>query len=238
MKIYTRIEMDIETGQVIDSESFEYSGPVAECKAASDANQQRKDELAMQKQSFGLMQQRQNQVGGAVGKYLTGSGEGFDPKQLALMRSQFLNSNAAQYQNAGRNLRTSLLRTGSSDSSSPVGGDYVRGIAGLEGGMANNASSGLANIDLQNLSMALNNKFNAASLINGQAAQLTSPISSFGQDASSALNSYVTASQNGIMSQFTKALGGGLGMGLTGGIGGALSSLGKFGSGFNKGAGG
>lgn len=202
------------------------------------AQRQQKQELANQQQAFDLMQQRQNQVGGAVGKYLSGN-IGYDPQQLALMKSQFLNQNAQQYQQAGAATRTALLRSGSADSSSPAGGDYVRGIAGLQGGMANNASSGIANINLQNLQQALNNKFNAASLINGQAAQLTSPISSFGQDASSALNSYITAANSGFgatlgrgfASGLGSAVGSGLGGALTGGFGSVLSGLGGGGKG-------
>jgi hypothetical protein len=202
------------------------------------AQRQQKAELQMQKQSFDMLQQRQNQVGGAVGKYLSGN-VGFDPQQLALMKSQFLNQNAAQYNQAGRATRTALLRSGSADSMTPAGGDYVRGISGLEGGMANNASSGIANINLQNLQQALNNKFNAASLINGQAAQLTSPISSFGQDASSALNSYITAANSGFGATLGRGFANGLGSAVGSGIGafatGGFGSLGSMLGGGGKG---
>lgn len=194
-----------------------------------------KDQLnqqnALQKQAFDMMQQRQNQVGGAVSQYLSGN-VGFDPQQLALMKSQFLNSNAQNYQTAGANVRTALLRSGSADSSTPVGGDYTRGIAGLEGGLASSTSGGLANIDLQNLSQALNNKFNAASLINGQAAQLTSPIGTFGSGASNALNQYAQSQQSTFGNQFFKSFGSGLGSAAasaaTGGFGSALTGLSKL----------
>jgi hypothetical protein len=179
-----------------------------------------KDQLAqqnkLQQQAFDLMQQRQNQVSGAVSQYLSGN-VGFDPRQLALLKSQFLNSNAQSYNQAGRNVRSALLRSGSLDSSTPAGGDATRGIASLEGAMASNASSGLANIDLQNLQQALNNRFNAASLINGQAAQLTSPISTFGSGASNALNQYVYAANQGFGNQFSSGLGKALGNTLGGG---------------------
>lgn len=184
--------------------------------SADTANKQRQQELDMQKQSFDLMQQRQNQVSGSVSKYLTGN-VGFDPQALALMKSQFLNQNAQQYQQAGSNVRTALLRNGSLSSSAPMGGDAVRGIAGLQAGMANNASGGIANINLQNLQQMLTNQMNAAGLINGQAAQLTNPINSFGNDASSALNSYITASQNGFTGSLAKGFGSALGNTLGGG---------------------
>lgn len=210
-------------------------------KGEGTSKQQLAQQNALQQKAFDLMQQQQQKVSDAVSGYLSGN-QGFDPQQLALLKSQFLNSNAAQYQQAGKNVRTALLRSGSADSSVPAGGDYVRGISGLEGAMASNASSGLANIDLQNLQQALNNKFNAASLINGQAAQLTSPISTFGAGANDALNQYVQASNSGFGAMLSKGLGAGLGMGigsgLTGGFGNLLSSFGKFGSGFAKGSGG
>lgn len=191
-----------------------------------------KDQLKLQNQlqqkAFDLMQSRQNEVNDSVSKYLSGN-VGFDPTQLALLRSQFLNSTARNYQTAGQNVRTALLRTGSADSTAPVGGDYVRGIAGLEGGLADTSSSGLANIDLQNLSQALTNKFNAASLINGQAAQLTSPISSFGMGANNALSNYVQSQQstfgNSLFRNLGGVLGAGIGSGLAGGFGSLLSKV-------------
>lgn len=197
-----------------------------------------KDQLALQnklqQQAFDLMQKRQSDVQGAVGKYMTGS-EGFDPAQLATMRAQFLNQMGKNYQGAGANIRTALARRGSLDSSQPVGGDYTRGLASLEGGLASDTSSGLANIDLQNLQQALTNKFNASSLINGQAAQMTSPISTFGSGANNALAQYVTAANQGFGNAFTSAFGGALGKGLgsglsagaVGGLGTAASTIGN-----------
>lgn len=170
----------------------------------------------LQQQAFDLMTANQKKVSDSVSQYLSGN-VGFDPQQLALLKSQFLNSNASSYQQAGKNTRTALLRSGSLNSSTPAGGDAVRGISGLEGAMASNASSGLANIDLQNLQQGLNNRFNAASLINGQAAQLTSPISSFGSGASNALNQYVSASNSGFGSVLAKSFAGSLGNTLGGG---------------------
>jgi len=185
-------------------------------KGSDIAKQQMQQQNALQQQAFNLLQQRQNQVSDSVSQYLSGN-VGYDPQQLALLKSQFLNSNAQQYQQAGRNVRTALLRSGSADSSVPAGGDYVRGISGLEGAMASNASSGLANIDLQNLQQALTNKFNAASLINGQGAQLTSPIQSFGYGASSALGNYIQAANSGFGNALATGFGSALGKTLGGG---------------------
>ena len=191
---------------------------------------QLKQQNALQQQAFDMMKQAQGKVSGAVGQYLSGN-VGFDPQQLALLKSQFLNSTAKNYQTAGANVRSALLRSGSMGSSTPMGGDAVRGIAGLEGGLADTSSSGLANIDLQNLAQALNNKFNAASLINGQAAQLASPIATFGSGANNALDQYVQAQKstfgNQLFSGFGASLGQGLGAFATGGLGKLLSGFGS-----------
>lgn len=37
MKLFTKVVLDIETGEQLEAESFEYSGPVAECKGGSGA---------------------------------------------------------------------------------------------------------------------------------------------------------------------------------------------------------
>ena len=183
----------------------------------------------LQQQAFDLMQQRQTQVNSAVGKYLSGD-VGFDPAQLATMKSQFLNQVAGNYNQGAKNVMTALARRGSISSAQPVGGDYARGIASLEGAQASDTASGLANIDLSNLQQAITNKFNAASLINGQSAQLTSPIATFGSGASNALNQYVQAANSGFGATFMHGLGGTIGQGLgtiaTGGIG----ALGNWGA--------
>lgn len=208
-------------------------GGVGGGKGTGNAQKQLDLQNKLTQQAFDLMQQRQNQVNSSVSKYMSGSGEGFDPAQLALMRSQFLNQNAQAYNQGAKNIRTALLRSGSSDGSNPMGGDAIRGLSGLQGAMASNLSGGLANIDLSNLQQALYNKFNAASLVNGQAAQLTSPISSFNSGASNALNAYIQAANQGFGNAFTTAFGGalgkGLGTGITGGIGNTMSRIPGFG---------
>lgn len=191
----------------------EYAG---ELKATGTSQDVLKQQEALQQQAFDMMKASQQQVSGAVGKYLSGN-VGFDPTQLALLKSQFLNQNAQAYNTAGRNVRTALLRTGSDSSTAPVGGDYVRGISGLEGAQANNVSQGMTGIDLTNLQQMLTNQFNAASLINGQAAQMASPISSFTSGIGNALSNYVQASNSGFGNAFSSGFGSALGKTLGGG---------------------
>jgi hypothetical protein len=225
-RTYTNIncEWDGATYKMVSADWHETAGTVAACKGEGAAREQMKEQTKLQKEAFSLMKAQMAKVEGGVGKYLSGK-EGFDPQQLAIMRAQFLNQMGKNYNSAGSNIRTALARRGSLDSSAPVGGDAVRGLSALEGSLASDTSSGLANIDLQNLSQALTNKFNAANLMNGQAATLTSPISSFGSGASNALNQYVQASNSGFGAAFMRTLGGGLGGGIAKGAIGAIGSV-------------
>jgi hypothetical protein len=225
-RTYTNIncEWDGATYKMVSADWHETAGTVAACKGGDVAKEQMREQTKLQKEAFSLMKAQQQKVEAGVGKYLSGN-QGFDPQQLAIMRAQFLNQMGKNYNSAGSNVRTALARRGSLNSSAPVGGDAVRGLSALEGSLASDTSSGLANIDLSNLSQALTNKFNAASLINGQAAQLTSPISSFGSGAASALEQYVKASNQGFTSAFANAFGGALGKGFGQGIVGGVGQI-------------
>lgn len=190
-------------------------------------NQQNKlqaDQIAQQKAI-------RDQIMGSVGKYLSGN-VGFDPQQLAIMQSQFLNQNSANFNQAGSSVLASLRSRGVAGGDSPGGGDLTRGLEGLQGARASSQSQGILGTNLADLQQALNNKFNAASVASGQSAQIGSNIGVFGQGANNALNQYVQASSNGFMSQFAKGLGSGLGGGVAsmanGGIGASLGGLGKF----------
>lgn len=212
-------------------ERWIYAHPVSGGKGSGEAKKQLDLQNQLTQKAFDLMQARQNEVESGVGKYLSGN-IGFDPQQLAEMRAQFLNQNALNYNQGAKNVMTALARRGSVSSDQPVGGDYTRGIASLEGAAASDRASGLANIDLANLQQALTNKFNAASLINGQAAQLTSPISSFNSGASNALNQYVYAANQGFGNAFMKSFGGALGAGIGAGVTGGIGGMMPGGSGF------
>ena len=206
-----------------------WPGGVSGGKGEGHAQAQLDLQNKLQQQAFDLMQQRQTQVNNAVGKYLSGD-VGFDPAQLATMKSQFLNQVAGNYNQGAKNVMTALARRGSISSTQPVGGDYARGIASLEGAQASDTASGLANIDLSNLQQAITNKFNAASLINGQSAQLTSPIASFGAGASNALGDYIQAANSGFGASLMKGLGSSIGSGIGSIATGGLSALGNWGA--------
>lgn len=164
-----------------------------------------------------------DQIMKATSQYTTGAGEGYDPAQFAGMISQFLNQNTANYNQAGQSVMSSLAARGAGTGQLPVGGDYTRGLEDLQAAKATSQSQGILGANINNLQQALTNKFNALGLQSGQGAQLGSNIANFNQGASSALNDYVQASQNGFLNQFAKGLGGGIGQGIGSGIGTGFS---------------
>jgi hypothetical protein len=140
-----------------------------------------------------LAQQKavQDQMQGAFSKYLSGN-IGFSPQQMSMLQSQFMNQNTGAFNAAGSNVRSSMAARGSGNGDLPVGGDYTRGIAELEGAKASSQSQGLLGLGVQNAQQAISNQFNSGSLIQGQAAQLGQNIGVFNQGAGGALNSYIT----------------------------------------------
>ena len=185
---------------------------------------------ARNKQAFDAQQRQLAQLNSAFSKYTT-QNIGYDPQQLAAMQSQIQNQNTTQYNSAGQAVRNALLARGGAGGGQPVGGDYVRGISGLMGAQAADLSQNLNNLRIQNAQQALTNRFNAGSLLSGNAATLTGTQGVQAGQASSALNDYIKAKNSGFLSSFAQgfggALGGGLGAGVTGGIGTAASKVGS-----------
>jgi len=179
-------------------------------KVASDADQQRKDELNMQKQAFATQQQQLAMLNKSFSPYLAGK-TGFDPQLLASMRSQFLNQNAATFNQAGSAVKSALAARGEGTGGAPVGGTYGSGISNLMAAKAGSQAGGLMNINMQNAQQALQNQFNAGNILSGNAATQTGTQGVAGSAASSALQSYVTASANSfggsLMSSLGKSLG-------------------------------
>ena len=226
MKFYNRIEWQmVDDGlEFVSADPFEYSGPVAECKGDGVARDQLNRENALVDKALAEQRRIQGLIESGVGKYLT-SDIGFSPEQLAAMRSQFLNENDSAFNAAGSNVRSALASRGAGTGEIPIGGDYARNIAELEGMAGASQSQGLLGIKLQDALQSQNNRWNAASVMGGNSAQLGGNIGTFNSGASNALNQYVYAANQGFGNAFTSALGGGLGKGLATGITGGISGF-------------
>lgn len=194
------------------------------------ADQQQQQQNQMQQQAFNTQQKTLSDLKTSLGGYLSGT-KGFDPTQLAALKTQFLGQNASDFNQARSGVKSALASAGAGGGNMPVGGDYARGLSGLYGGEATNLSQGMTGISLQNLSQALSNQFNTASVLSGNAATLNSPISTFGAGASNALNQRIGIGMNSGLGAFTNSFLGGLGKGLggaaLGGLGGILSGIGQ-----------
>jgi hypothetical protein len=231
MRVWTRAEFDIESMQLVGGDCYQYAGPVAECKGASQADTQRQQELGMQQKAFDAQMAQIQQLQSQMAPYLSAQGQGYTPEQNASMQSQFLNTNAQQFQNAGQAVRAALLARGGGTGTAPVSGDYTRGISSLMGAAASSQAQGLLGLQQQNAMQALQNKFAAAGLMSGNAQTLTGTQGVAGSGASSALQSYINARNTGLMqslaSGFGQGLGGGLGAMTTGGLGSLMSNIGR-----------
>lgn len=198
-------------------------------KGAGTANSQRQQELNMQTQAFNQQQQQLQMLNKAFSSYLSGN-QGFNPQALAAMRSQFLNNNSQTFNNAGQQVRQALAARGEGTGQNPVGGVYANNLGNLMAAQAASQSQGLLGLNVQNQQQALNNMFNAGSLLSGNAATLTGTQGVAGAGASSALGSYIQGKNSGFLQSFASGLGSGLGgglsSGLTGGIGKAFNGIG------------
>lgn len=221
MRVHYETVIDIETGIVeFDDYDDNYNGIIDLCKydeAKKRADKLEADNTKMQHQVFKDQMDTIQKVKGGLAQYLSGN-VGFDPTQLALMKSGFLNSNSQAFNQARSGVSSALLARGAGGGSGPVGGDYTRGLSGLYGAEANSQAGGLAGIDVQNLQQALTNKFNTASLFSGQAANQSSDIGTFGAGRNNALNTYSSLSMAPTFwNSFGPSLGSTLGKTLGGG---------------------
>jgi len=199
-----------------------------EAKAAQKRNEDRQDK------AFNFQMQGMTDVKNALQKYLTGN-VGFDPQQLAAMTSDFMGQNANDFNQARAAVTSALASRGAGGGQLPVGGDYTRGLSGLFGAEAQSLAGGMNNIRMQNALQALTNKFNTANVFSGNAAALSSPISTFGSGASNALNQYMQQANSGFGATFLRGFGGALGTGLGSGISTfGLGGLSKLGGIFNQ----
>ena len=122
MKIYTKVVWDIESMRVIESESYDYDGPVELACGATGGQR----EIASSQQSF--MNQLDSDFAANFGaqsdiyKNLTQSltpilqagpnQQGFSPEELAAMNTSAINTTGAAYRNAAQARQGALAGRG------------------------------------------------------------------------------------------------------------------------------
>lgn len=112
MKVYTRITVDMATGHVIDSESFEYAGVVAGCKGDSIAKQSEQQTMQFQaqlmqtfNQQFAYQKGIMDQLKAAV-QPMIDHPQGYTPEAMAALRTGATDTTAQQYANAQQALNS------------------------------------------------------------------------------------------------------------------------------------
>jgi len=197
-------------------------------KAQLDADNKLKADAIAQQKAI------RDQIMATTAKYTEGAGQGFDPAQLALMQSQFLNQNNQNFVQASQGVMAGLRSRGVAGGDSAGGGDLARGLEALQGARASSQSQGILGTNIADLQQALTNKFNALSVNAGQSAQLGQDVSVFQGGTNSDLSDYIKAkSVPGFMSSlatsFAGGIGGSLGKMATGGLSSMFSKIGKGG---------
>ena len=177
----------------------------------------------LQQQAQNSQNQLLQQNNTALSPYLTGN-QGFTPQQMAALNSQALDQNALQYNGATQQTNSQLAARGEGLGNTPGSGVAATGYGNLQAAKAGDLADSLRTVSLNNAQQGLANKFNAASVLSGNAQTYGQNVGTYGAGANNAMNNLTQAQGNTWQSQFGKALGAGLGTAGAGGLTSAASS--------------
>jgi len=201
MKFYDKLVFDIETGRLLQESSFEYEGRIASCggggqskAAAARADYLERERTRIANEQLAMQRKTMEGISGGVDQFLSPEGMGFDPATMAALNSQALESVPAQFEDARKQLMSSMLARGGAGGALPVGGDYLRNLSQLHVGREGLKANLLRENLIKNALLKLQNRFSAANVKLGVGSQFDP--STFVQGGSSALGSRVTAAQN------------------------------------------
>src|ERR1017187_3377667 len=184
-------------------------------QSTSDQKSQLDSQNALQQQQQASQDALLKQNNTALSPYLTGN-QGFTPEQMAALNSQALDQNALRYNQATQQTNQQLAARGEGLGNTPGSGVAATGYGNLQAAKAGDLADALRTVTLNNAQQGLANKFNAASVLSGNAQTYAGNVGTYGGGASNALNALTGAQANGFQAQFGKALGAGLGAGTAG----------------------
>jgi hypothetical protein len=245
MKIYTRLVFDIETGNMIEADSYEYDGPVDLCCGASD---QQNDTYNQQSElSKQVMQQGQTVFGNASSVFndLVSSlaptiaagpnQEGFSAAEKSALQSQAITNAGTSYRNAKAAVGNAMASQGGGNTGLTSGTNI-----GIEADLATSAAENTANqlntVNLQDYATGRQNYDTAVGDLEN-ATNVFNPATNLDNAATGALEGQAsTANQiaqqdNSWVQSVTGALGGIAGGIATGGMSNLGKGVGFFGSG-------
>ena len=191
----------------------------------------------MQQQQQAAQNQLLQQNNTALSPYLTGN-QGFTPEQMAALNSQALDQNALRYNQGTQQANSMLAARGEGMGNTPGSGVAATGYGNLQAAKSGDLADALRTVTLNNAQQGLANKFNAASILSGNAQTYAGNVETYGSGANNALNALTQAQGNTLQSQFGKTFGGALGLGAGLGAAGGLGKSLSWGLGGGTGTGG
>lgn len=247
MKIYTSLTWDMESGAILDEQSYEYDGPVALCCGADSSQKQ----IEQQQQSFSnQVQQQASQVFGNSSTVFSDlmntfaptiaagpSQEGFSAAEKSNLNSQAITNTGVAYRNAKTAVGQAQSAQGGGNTPDVSGGSKVATDLGVATSAAQQTSNELGQINeadyatgRQNYDTAVQG-LTAAPGVYGTSASLDNAQVNSSNAAANTANQIASANNSWIQG-VTGALGG-----IAGGVAsGGMSNLGK-GVGFFGGSG-
>lgn len=199
-------------------------------KQTAQLNSQNQLQQQQQASQNALLQQNN----AALSPYLTGN-QGFTPQQMAALNSQALDQNALRFNQGTQQANAQLAARGEGLGNTPGSGIAATGYGNLQAAKAGDLADALRTVTLNDAQQGLANKFNAASVLSGNAQTYAGNVGTYGSGASNALGQLTQAQGQSFGNNFAKGLGGALGGAAAGGVGGFVNSgVGNLGTAVSK----
>ena len=207
-------------------------------QSTGDQKAQLQTQNQLQQQQQASQNQLLQQNNTALSPYLTGN-QGFTPAQMAALNSQALDQNALRFNQGTQQANAQLMARGEGLGNTPGSGVAATGYGNLQAAKAGDLADALRTVTLNNAQQGLANKFNAASVLSGNAQTYGQNVGTYGSGANNSLNALTSAQANTWQSQLGKAAGAALGSAAGGfaagagnaAVGGLGTAVSKIGSG-------
>ncbi len=243
MRVTTKITWSMVTGEVLEHESYEYSGPVEKCCGASgDLKQLGKSQLGffnnMVTQAQSIFGNSSNVFNSLIKTFspIVGAGlnqEGLSAPEKAALESEAVTQSGIQTRNAMQAVKEANAAYGGGNMVLPGGSETARIIQVANAGAENTANQ-LNKIDLESKELGRANYFKAAAGL-AEAPSVFNPATESENAATGAGNSAantenaISQQNNSWVSSVTGALGGIAGSVVTGGFSNLGKGVGFFG---------
>lgn len=241
MRITTKITWSW-TGEILEHQFHEYSGPLEMCGGGGDSTDTGAEDaqasfdtqlMTMYKSQYATQQSQLSYLQGKMQPIINAGGTGYTDQQLASMRTGATDANSAQLQNAQAAMNNSITQNSGGSKLSGVAGSTVEANAALLNAGAQAQAGSQEAITSQNANLQQSNYWNAINALNGVAAQ-ENPLG-YASAATSGSNAVAGLSQANTASVEAGNQWMGMVGSIAGGVGSALSGGLSKGGVFNQG---